>query len=132
MVPPKTYVTPNVYAVHTDPRWWGPDSMVWKPTRWITKDANGKEVLAEPPQGALFAPWLAGPRICPGKKFSQVEFVAVLVGLLRKYRLQPKVRPGQTKEEAQANLLSAIDDKDIITTPIFKRPFDASIVIDHR
>lgn len=106
--------------------------MEWKPSRWIQIEADGKEVLAEPPQGALFAPWLAGPRICPGKKFSQVEFVAVLVGVLQKYRLTPKVRWGQTKEEAQANLLDAIYDKDIVTTPVFKRPFDASIVMEYR
>ncbi|OAG42898.1 hypothetical protein AYO21_02849 [Fonsecaea monophora] len=132
VVPPKTYVTPNIYAVHTDPRYWGPDSMEWKPSRWITRNAEGKEVLADPPQGALFAPWLAGPRICPGKKFSQVEFVAVLVGLLRKYRVGLKVRRGQTKEEAQDSLLKAIYDKDIVTTPVFKRPYDASIVIDEQ
>ncbi|WXC56491.1 hypothetical protein SNK03_002425 [Fusarium graminearum] len=40
------------------------------------------------PTGA-FLPWAAGPRVCPGKKFSQVEFVAVLASLLKEYTVEP-------------------------------------------
>lgn len=40
-----------------------------------------------------FLPWTSGPRVCPGKKFSQVEFVAVLAEILLKTTV--RVRGGQ-------------------------------------
>jgi hypothetical protein len=44
----------------------------------------------------------------------------------------PRIAPNQTKEQAQANLLAAIYDKDIVTTPIFRRPYGAEIVMEYR
>lgn len=35
-------------------------------------------------------PWLAGPRVCPGKKFSQVEFVGVIAETFAHWRIEPK------------------------------------------
>lgn len=84
-IPSKTYVSINSMALHSMPRYWGPDSMVWRPGRWIiTVQGEGglkAEEFFQPVPGS-FVPWAHGPRICPGKKFSQVEFVAVISCLL--------------------------------------------------
>ncbi|OAP61380.1 hypothetical protein AYL99_03583 [Fonsecaea erecta] len=131
MVPVETYVSINLYAVHSDPRWWGDDSLTWNPRRWVIADpATGKESIAHPPSGTVFVPWSVGPRVCPGKKFSQVEFVAVISTLLREYRLKPLIIEGKTTTEEQASsaLLEVLDDSMNVITPKMRRPEDAGVV----
>ncbi|KAI1612009.1 cytochrome P450 [Exophiala viscosa] len=74
LIPPNTYVTTNFSGIHSDPRWWGSDSLTWRPQRWIELDlTTGKKSIAAPPDGAAYMAWSIGPRVCPGHKFSQVE-----------------------------------------------------------
>lgn len=93
VIPPDTRVIPNSNAIHTLPRYWGKDSMSWIPSRWIemisdtnkTQDTQLKsrislESFKTFPKGSFIA-WSDGVRPCPGKKFSQVEFVAVMISL---------------------------------------------------
>ena len=60
----------------------------------------GESLLPEPhpsmsnPDAALFMPWNTGPRVCPGKKFSQVEFVAVVARIFRDWSVEPRVVEG--------------------------------------
>ncbi|KAF2791876.1 hypothetical protein K505DRAFT_247935, partial [Melanomma pulvis-pyrius CBS 109.77] len=72
----------NINALHSLPRYWGEDGLEWNPSRWIqTKPGNGpvhdREHIVMPEYGA-YIPWGEGMRTCPGKKFSQVEHVAVI------------------------------------------------------
>jgi cytochrome P450 len=69
--------------------------MVWRPGRWLDE----KEELLQPPPG-MYNPWAAGPRVCPGKKFAQVEFVAVIARLFQKGRVRPQLEGGENQEEA--------------------------------
>ncbi|KAI0402658.1 cytochrome P450 [Xylaria palmicola] len=40
-VPPNTMVIPSYAALHTRPKFWGPDPLVWRPQRWIeTREAT--------------------------------------------------------------------------------------------
>lgn len=50
-------------------------------------------------------PWAAGPRVCPGKKFSQVEFVAVLACLMKGYHVEPDTGDKASKTAASATLM---------------------------
>ncbi|KLO90254.1 TRI7-trichothecene biosynthesis [Fusarium fujikuroi] len=61
-------------------------------------------MLAPMPTGA-FLPWAAGPRVCPGKKFSQVEFVAVMACLLKDYTVEPDAEGDHLKEAASKALM---------------------------
>jgi len=83
-LPPKTIVLPSYASMHTDPRYWGSDSLSWRPSRWIRPGRNGNppgdEEMDMNVRGA-FLGWSEGIRDCPGKRSSQVEFVALLVGL---------------------------------------------------
>jgi cytochrome P450 len=46
-IPPKTYVYANSMALHSMPRYWGPDSMVWRPDRWITRPQEARGLMDE-------------------------------------------------------------------------------------
>ncbi|KAF5989250.1 cytochrome P450 monooxygenase 3A7 [Fusarium coicis] len=83
-IPKNTFVGVNLAGLHTSTASWGDNALQWLPSRWITAD----EKLAPMSAGA-FLPWAAGPRVCPGKKFSQVEFVAVMACLLKDYTVEP-------------------------------------------
>ncbi|KAF5558266.1 cytochrome p450 3a7 [Fusarium napiforme] len=83
-IPKNTFIGVNLAGLHTSSASWGDNALQWLPSRWITAD----EKLAPMPTGA-FLPWAAGPRVCPGKKFSQVEFVAVMACLLKDYTVEP-------------------------------------------
>ena len=66
------------------------------------------EVLINPAKGT-FVPWADGPRNCPGQKFSQVEFVAVMATLFSSYRAKPVLSKEHSAGEAQRALLSMVE-----------------------
>ncbi|ORY07544.1 cytochrome P450 monooxygenase-like protein [Clohesyomyces aquaticus] len=114
MVPPKTRVIFNINALHSHPQYWGDDALEWKPSRWIqTATGDGpvhdRESITIPTTG-LFVPWSEGMRGCPGKKFSQVEYVAVMVILFREYCVAPVKRQGEDDIAAKARAQSALKD----------------------
>lgn len=67
------------------------------------------ETLFEPAKGT-FVPWSDGARVCPGKKFSQVEFVAVLSEVFREHEVQAVRQEGETQVEMRARILAAAND----------------------
>ena len=69
---------------------------------------------------------------CPGKKFSQVEFVAVISTLLKGYRLRPLVTGDKTEEQASSALLEVVEDSMNMITPKMRRPEDAGVVFVKR
>ncbi|KAL2803109.1 putative cytochrome P450 monooxygenase [Aspergillus granulosus] len=71
-------------SLHLDRRIWGEDAEEFKPSRWI--DESGQLIT---PEKGTYAPWSGGPRICPGLKMSQVEFVATMATLFRHGRCEP-------------------------------------------
>jgi cytochrome P450 len=133
VVPPRTFVTVNFGALHMDPDTWGEDAGDFRPQRWVSIDnKTGKETLISPPEGAGFVAWSHGPRICPGKKFSQVEFVSVLASMLKVYRIEPASRGMEQGEEARARLLSVVKDSVFNMTPKPRRPNDAGLMMKKR
>ena len=88
VLPANTFICVNNHALQLDPSVWGDDAEHWRPERWIHSDKHGKEELIEPRKGS-FLPWADGPRNCPGMKFSQVEFVAVIATLFEQNMVYP-------------------------------------------
>lgn len=90
----------------------------WEQSRWITSSASErtdvKDVLASeaflefPKSQNPFVAWSGGTRACPGRKFSQVEFVGVLVGLFRRHRIRPVKLAGEDDTAARARLRALI------------------------
>jgi cytochrome P450 len=109
-IPPKTMIIPSYASVQTEPRWWGDDSLEFRPQRWI--DSNGDFI---PPKKGTFIGWSEGARDCPGKKFSQVEFVATLAVLLRDWTVEPvRLSEKESPAEARKRVLDVIES----STPV--------------
>ncbi|KAM7213923.1 Cytochrome P450 [Rhypophila decipiens] len=108
VIPPKTMVCPSYSCLHTDPTSWGEDSLEWKPARWIEQEGE-EEVLKKHKRGS-FIPWSGGAYECPGRKFSQVECVAVIASLFRDWRADPACLPGESLAEARQRVLRLIEE----------------------
>ncbi len=120
MIPARSYVNLSLLAVHTHPEHWQPEPLSWQPSRWILSNASGRshmskagelerEELYVPRPGTYFA-WSDGPMNCPGKKFSQVEFVAVMACLLRDHRVRPLLQDGEDAESGRKRALAVCED----------------------
>lgn len=105
------------------PEYWGADSQDFRPSRWISSSASAfqssgaatgtrdsgnifdLEKVAPPPVAKeTFFPWSLGARNCPGKKFSQVEFVAVLSYVLYFYRAEAVAFDGETPADTRRRI----------------------------
>lgn len=120
ILPPNTAVNINLQALHTDPQVWGSDALDWRPSRWLDKTLPSREDLSENPAEALiepkpgtFIPWADGPRACVGRKFSQVEFVAVLAVLFHRYHVTPVPENGESKAEVEKTLSRMVENSAI-------------------
>lgn len=115
IIPSGTFVVTNSQALHCNRDTWGADALAFRPNRWI-KNTNGflpgQEELFAPPPGT-FVGWAEGPRICPGKKFSLVEFVGVMAVLFRHHQVRPKHGNGETEESSRRELERMIEDSGI-------------------
>ncbi|XXG95845.1 hypothetical protein Hte_002116 [Hypoxylon texense] len=116
VLPPHSMVAPSYGSVQTDPRFWGPDSLAWRPSRWIKLAAGsdtdvvskpGEEDFSMPVRGA-FIGWSDGVRNCPGRKFSQVEFVATMASLFLNWRVDPTVAKGESLDTARRRVENLI------------------------
>ena len=97
---------------------------MWKPSRWITSSPSSESKMDQSPrlsqetlftpQQSTFFPWSDGPQNCPGAKFAQVEFVAVLACLLRDHRVGI-LRDGavESSEGARKRALATVEDCDL-------------------
>lgn len=114
MIPPETDIVINIRSLNTDPSLWGSDSLKWRPERWLISPSSSsakfeEESLVEQQPG-VFVPWADGPRNCPGKKFAQVEFVAVMAILFQKHRVRPVLVAGETFENGRKRLMQMADN----------------------
>jgi cytochrome P450 len=112
IVPPKTSVFGSVLGTHTYPDYW-PEPLAWKPSRWIERDASGHETVNTPDR-IIYFPWSDGVQNCPGQKFSQVEFVAVMATLLNEHRIRPEREAGESVEDMQKRVRGVANDCDAI------------------
>ncbi|RYN57290.1 hypothetical protein AA0114_g2654 [Alternaria tenuissima] len=120
IIPAGTSVHCSIPALHALPKYWGPDPLGWNPGQHISvsdPQTQGtipfeSEVLA-PDTSEHYLAWAWGQRVCPGKRFSQVELVAVLAALLRDWKVEVVPESGETEEGAR------------------KRAWECSLKVDH-
>ncbi|KAM7219000.1 Cytochrome P450 [Rhypophila decipiens] len=114
LIPPKTMVALSYSSLQTDPNYWSDDSLVWRPSRWIRiqndsdQQQEEEEEIITPKRGT-FLPWSDGIRDCPGRKFSQIEFVATMACLFRDWRVEPAfISKGESRDDARKRVLHQI------------------------
>ena len=83
-LPRSTACLISPYALHRDPRSWGPDVLQWRPDRWLTADGDYDETAPGQPRGA-YVPFGAGSRMCIGAAFASMEATLVLAVLGREW-----------------------------------------------
>lgn len=116
-------------AVHMNPAIYGSQTEEFDPSRWLTTGNSlttetKEESLIHPPK-ATFLGWSSGPRSCPGMKMSQVEFVAVIFGILKRYTIVPALsQEGQTLGDAREKLKICMMDSRQKITLTMDRPQD--------
>jgi cytochrome P450 len=128
-IPPNTIVIANIPALHTHPRYWGPDPLLWRPGRWIVSPKSGDsieavlaaETLVKPVKGS-YIPWSEGERVCPGRKFSQVEFVGVMVGLFHRYRAEVVTKGEESAQEARRRTQGVVEDSELRVVVNMRKP----------
>lgn len=109
----------DIVGISYDPDLY-PDPNSFVPERWlasrdsekktsITKDLDAGEVSGASPANSLngFIGFSIGPRTCIGHKFAKVEAVAFLTLLLREWRIEPVLRPGEVESEWKKRVLSS-------------------------
>lgn len=114
VVPPETNIVLNLPALQSHAKYWGSDSLEWKPLRWIkTRPGDGpimnREYIITNEHNA-YIPFGEGNRACPGKKFAQVEHVAVMAAMFREHVVVPAKRKGETESDAQARAAKTLED----------------------
>ncbi|KAJ0121462.1 cytochrome p450 [Diaporthe amygdali] len=121
--PPDTVVHLNVIGCHLMSDYWGPDYREFKPSRWIKNDQASSEVFCQPTddKGAFF-PWSSGARNCPGKKFSQVEYVAIMSYVLRYQRVEAIPLEGEMPEATRARVWENTKDSEPEVTMNMRNP----------
>ncbi|KAH7061668.1 cytochrome P450 [Paraphoma chrysanthemicola] len=93
-LPGTTQIMLNSWAAHTSATYFS-DPKTWDPKRWISSESPpastttsaDTETLLHPTPASGFLAWGSGPRVCPGMKFSQVEFCGVLGSVLSRVRV---------------------------------------------
>ena len=109
-IPPQSNVQVNFCGLHTNTDVWGSNALAWNPARFITFDntQSNRSVDADQlrafPEG-VYVPWSHGERICPGKRFSQVELAAVLAVLFYKHGVEVEPEMGESSLDAQARAM---------------------------
>lgn len=114
-------IIPSFLALHVHPRYWGTDSLEWRPSRWILSSSTsnphaglfGREDFYTPPEGC-YSPFSEGARSCPGRKFAQVEHVAIMATLFRNHGVQPVLRAGESMEQALRRIMDVVEDKGVV------------------
>ena len=103
-------MTLNTNAVHSHPQYWGDDALEWRPSRFINRDSNGDEQMTTPSKKGVYLPWAEGLRGCPGRKFSQVEHLALMASIFRSHKVKPVQERGESIEKARNRIMNVIKD----------------------
>jgi cytochrome P450 len=126
-LPAGTSIDLAVSAMQYREEYWGPDVHEFVPERWDARNKasflaqnDSVEGLAAPgleyptvhkPVRGAFMPFSDGHRACLGKKFAQVEYVAIMALILWEFEVSlAKVSPDESDESAAKRARKALDE----------------------
>jgi cytochrome P450 len=121
IIPADTLVFVNNAAVQMDEATWGSNNLTWRPQRWLEAATDTTSYTPIEPS-MNYIPWASGPRVCPGKKFSQVEHTAAIACLFHKYKVEPVLEEGESLAMAKMRLFCVLQDSDMALAMRMNRP----------
>ncbi|XP_055348080.1 cytochrome P450 2C30-like isoform X2 [Paramacrobiotus metropolitanus] len=77
-IPKGTYVMPNLWYIHRDPKYWGSDIGEFKPERFL--DEQGR--VTNPP---AFMPFSIGKRSCLGESLAKMEIFLFITNIVQQF-----------------------------------------------
>ncbi|KAF8903942.1 cytochrome P450 [Gymnopilus junonius] len=95
-IPKGTQVVIDMIGAQLNPRYFDKPEE-FRPSRWYGLATDSE----------AFSAFSIGPRACIGRKFATVESVCFLSMLLRDFKVQPILRPGETKQQWGNRVLDA-------------------------
>ncbi|XP_060801165.1 cytochrome P450 4C1-like [Amyelois transitella] len=78
----------HIWAIHRNPKYWGPDAHVFRPERFL------EDSLKHP---YAFIPFSNGARNCLGFQFATMSIKTVMAQIIRRYRILPPTVPDGEK-----------------------------------
>lgn len=135
-LPANTTVFINSTALHIDPAVWrnlnladkeepsDEDEHTFRPSRWMNPSGS-QQLLFQPPKGT-YVPWSSGPRVCPGQKFAQVEFVTVFLILLQRHKIEAVPLENESRADMERRLDTRMKDSMSILTLQMNNVYDVS------
>ncbi|KAJ6101788.1 cytochrome P450 [Penicillium sp. IBT 16267x] len=135
VIPQNSGLLINLLNTHISPDYWV-EPFSWKPARWVTTSSASEsdaallletgriltpkvgstapaDERAVTPARCTYFPLADGGHSCPGNKFSQVEFVAVIAKVLRYHRVRAIPTPGETCGQTRGRILATTQDVDL-------------------
>jgi len=115
-IPKGTMLVAMIDAMHRNPKYW-PDPHEFRPSRFLgdyNKDA--------------FIPFSAGPRACIGRRFSEIEQIAVLSVIVLHYKITVLEEPQYARETAQERKMRVLERH----TKLIVRPLRVPVVFTPR
>lgn len=135
VIPAKTMVNLSLNGLHFNPKYWGRSPSVYRPQNWDARcdcewaamsEAKEKKTAAQEDRGdhaprttpfasirtpveGAYAPFSEGARACLGKRFSQVEFAAVMAVIFREYRVELVRGDGKTWEQVRQETAETLE-----------------------
>ncbi|KAF9430617.1 hypothetical protein BGZ94_005622 [Podila epigama] len=86
-VPGGTNLQLPMFILQRDPKIWGPDSLEFKPERWLNPDKSCPPYM--PPNGVCYFPFYHGKRSCIGNKIATLEMKTHIANLVNEFEFVP-------------------------------------------
>ncbi|GFU19784.1 cytochrome P450 2U1 [Nephila pilipes] len=81
VIPKGSYVMSNLWAIHHNPEYWGPDAEIFRPERFLSDDC--KNII----KSDYYIPFSIGKRSCPGESYAKTEVFLYVVCILQKFKV---------------------------------------------
>lgn len=134
-IPANTRCTIALQGIGAHRDTWGDDVFEFRPSRWISKAGNitGASSVPQVPKidtaGAKdhFLPWSSGPRVCPGIKMAQTEFLSVIYTTFSEHRAELALEAGESLEQGLARMAAVVADSAPKLTLQMNKPNDLKL-----
>lgn len=86
---------------------------------------SGEKLLT--PDRKVYIPWSDGPQNCPGLKFSQVEFVAMMACLFKNHRVTGVREAKESDAEMRRRIREVVEDCEAVMLLKMRDPDRAKV-----